>query len=298
MSAVRRARWVADTVADTWRLQHRLAIAPSDLVLDVGSGSHPNPRANVLCDKFVSDGAERHGTAVVADRPFVVGDVQHLPFADKSFDFVICSHLLEHVRDPAAAIAELERVGCAGYIETPSAEWEKVVGYPFHRWLVSCHDGQLTFEPKRGPIHDESLREWFAAFQRELGINDRVWLARRRIGVYCWLRWTRRIPHQVLAHDERPEQDPFVAAELTWDPCQMSPEVRAGLFTHVLSWLGRRSRAESVPSPAQLDAVLRCPACRGQLNWADTGFACAMCRKSYPIDGQGRPWLLIEAAIG
>jgi SAM-dependent methyltransferase len=42
------------------------------------------------------------------------------PFADKTFDFVVCSHLLEDVRDPITVCRELCRVGKAGYIETPS----------------------------------------------------------------------------------------------------------------------------------------------------------------------------------
>ena len=40
----------------------------------------------------------------------VVGDVTALPFPDGSFDLVICSHVLEHVQDDAAALGELYRV--------------------------------------------------------------------------------------------------------------------------------------------------------------------------------------------
>jgi ubiquinone/menaquinone biosynthesis C-methylase UbiE len=37
-------------------------------------------------------------------------DVQHLPFAAATFDLAICNHVLEHVGDAAAALAELHRV--------------------------------------------------------------------------------------------------------------------------------------------------------------------------------------------
>ncbi len=40
----------------------------------------------------------------------VTADVTALPFADGSFDLVICSHVLEHVDDDRAALAELARV--------------------------------------------------------------------------------------------------------------------------------------------------------------------------------------------
>lgn len=44
---------------------------------------------------------------------FVAGqtaDVQHLPFVDGSFDRVVANHMLYHVPDPAAGVAEMARV--------------------------------------------------------------------------------------------------------------------------------------------------------------------------------------------
>jgi len=41
---------------------------------------------------------------------FQQADVEHLPFADRSFDTVICTHVLEHVLHIDRAISELRRV--------------------------------------------------------------------------------------------------------------------------------------------------------------------------------------------
>ncbi|TGY88284.1 SAM-dependent methyltransferase [Marinicauda algicola] len=41
---------------------------------------------------------------------FTVGDAGRLPFADDSFDRVICSEVLEHLPDVEAALAEIDRV--------------------------------------------------------------------------------------------------------------------------------------------------------------------------------------------
>lgn len=41
---------------------------------------------------------------------FKKADIEKLPFADASFDTVICAHVLEHVLDADAALAELRRV--------------------------------------------------------------------------------------------------------------------------------------------------------------------------------------------
>jgi len=41
-------------------------------------------------------------------------DVMDIPFADGSFDFLICNHVLEHVEDDRRALAEIERVLAPG----------------------------------------------------------------------------------------------------------------------------------------------------------------------------------------
>ena len=41
----------------------------------------------------------------------LVQDIYNLPFHDKEFNTVLCSHTMEHVDDPEAFFAELARVG-------------------------------------------------------------------------------------------------------------------------------------------------------------------------------------------
>lgn len=41
---------------------------------------------------------------------FAVADAAHLPFADESFDLVVCSEVLEHLPDYQPALAEMRRV--------------------------------------------------------------------------------------------------------------------------------------------------------------------------------------------
>jgi SAM-dependent methyltransferase len=44
---------------------------------------------------------------------FVKAPIENLPFADKSFDTVVCTHVIEHILDYRSAIAELRRI-CRG----------------------------------------------------------------------------------------------------------------------------------------------------------------------------------------
>ncbi len=83
-----------------WALRKVHLPVAGGLVLDVGSGGKPYPRSDVLLDRMT--GAEhRCGAAMMIDRPAVFGDASKMPFRDQAFDFVIASHILEHMPDPA-----------------------------------------------------------------------------------------------------------------------------------------------------------------------------------------------------
>lgn len=132
-------------VAGWARRRHRVA---SGLILDAGSGSYPNPSADILCDGELVDSRHRHGLPVVIDRPFVVARVEALPFRDGSFAFVIASHIAEHVEDPAGFCRELSRVAQAGYIETPSPVADWALHEDYHLWRVGRRGGALRFTAK------------------------------------------------------------------------------------------------------------------------------------------------------
>ena len=59
-------------------------------VLDIGCGYRANKNANVIAD--VQDLSQFY-----KDRNFIKINERKLPFKDKEFDFVIASHVIEHV---------------------------------------------------------------------------------------------------------------------------------------------------------------------------------------------------------
>jgi hypothetical protein len=79
-------------------------------------------------------------------------DREPWPFSDRQFDFSVCSHTLEDVRDPIWVCSELQRVSAAGYIEVPSVGEELTygihgpwVGWSHHRWLVLIEPQRIEF---------------------------------------------------------------------------------------------------------------------------------------------------------
>jgi hypothetical protein len=152
-------------------------IAPNDLVLDVGGWACPFNRADWVMD------AEPYATRGFYEKIGLPrsqgGDKEHFtektwvrrdlcdrepwPFADKQFDFSICSHTLEDLRDPLSVCSELVRVSKAGYIEVPSRLWEscrgvehpRMAGLSHHRWMVELQGDHLKFTQKYHCIHTE-----------------------------------------------------------------------------------------------------------------------------------------------
>jgi SAM-dependent methyltransferase len=118
-------------------------------ILDVGCGNRPFPPATHLADVNLNDHSERFGYPIPLDgRPLVECSVEAMPFEDGEFDFVYCSHVLEHVDRPDVACRELMRVADRGYIETPRSWVEYVFSSDEHKWLVDDEQDTLVFREK------------------------------------------------------------------------------------------------------------------------------------------------------
>lgn len=175
-----------------------LNLQKNDFVLEIGSGHNPRRESHVLCDKFLfSD--EQRGAPLKRDRPLVIADGHALPFRDKQFDYVICSHVLEHVQDPCLFLSEIVRVANRGYIETPSEINERLAPKPYHLWYISVQAGKLLLKPKQEEPCFRNLFHYLYAndecFRLFHHTHPEVFLTR--------LFWERELDFALIPPDER-----------------------------------------------------------------------------------------------
>ena len=104
-------------------------------VLDIGCGYTANENATVVSD--VQDLSNFY-----KDKQFVKITEKKLPFKDNEFDFVITSHVIEHVDDFQFFISEIERISKKGYIELPTKLGDNLVfeNSNDHLWMFEYND--------------------------------------------------------------------------------------------------------------------------------------------------------------
>jgi hypothetical protein len=131
-------------------LQSEKAANPGMKVLDIGGAFDPWTVgvADAFTDMFPVKGAD-----------VILGDVHDPALWDevrrRRFDFCICSHLLEDVRDAIFVLRQLARTFRHGYIAMPNKhvefshiESKRYVGYCHHRWIYTLADRELRLVAK------------------------------------------------------------------------------------------------------------------------------------------------------
>lgn len=268
-----------------WSLRKaKLPIKQDALVLDVGSGSNPHPSADVLLEKFV-DTTHRY-SPFVADRPTVLADACRMPFKDKAFDYVIAFHVLEHINTPELFLNELQRIGNAGYIETPNAVFERLVPYDVHVLEIMDVNGELIIHKKSSSKPDQYLNnldivkkipEWNKFFYN----NPALFHVR-----YFW---ENEIKFKVINPELKADWINNIAvkaSEVIADNIEANDLRSTGLK------LLRKYAKSKKRRKLNLNDLLACPECHSSLEVRENFFICLKCavrykRKPIPDFNQG-----------
>ncbi|MCL5784050.1 MAG: class I SAM-dependent methyltransferase [Patescibacteria group bacterium] len=128
-------------------------IKPGDKVLEIGPGGTPFTRSDVFLElryKNQKEAKFQRGNTkkLKTNKPVVYYDGGRFPFLDKEFDYVICSHVLEHVEDVGLFLLELFRIARKGYIEYPTVYYEYLYNFSVHLNLLKFNKGQLIYLKK------------------------------------------------------------------------------------------------------------------------------------------------------
>ena len=144
-------------------------------ILDVGCGYWAHKKATTIAD--IQDLSNFY-----PDRKFIKIEDKKLPFKDKEFDFVIASHVIEHVEDFGFFIQELERISSKGYIELPSRLGDNLVfeNEKDHIWWFCFDDdkNELIASKKNQiikPFITVSMAKMFEEIFRESFVIELLW---------------------------------------------------------------------------------------------------------------------------
>ncbi len=144
-------------------------------VVDIGCGYSANKNASVIAD--IQDLSNFY-----KGKNFIKISEKKLPFKDKEFDFVIASHVIEHVEDFEFFVKELERISTKGYIELPTRLADNLVfeNKNDHIWWFSYNDvTNQVIASKRNQLIDPfitvSMGKLFEKIFRESFVLELAW---------------------------------------------------------------------------------------------------------------------------
>ena len=144
-------------------------------ILDIGCGYRANDRATIIADK-------QDLSKFYPDKKFVIIKDKKLPFKDKEFDYVISSHVIEHLEDFEFFIKEIERISSKGYIELPTRLGDNLVfeNKKDHIWWFRFDDiSKRLIASKKNQILEPfitvSLAKLFEQVFRESLVIELIW---------------------------------------------------------------------------------------------------------------------------
>ena len=144
-------------------------------ILDIGCGYRANKNATIIAD--IQDLSDHY-----KGKKFIKINKKNLPFRDKEFDFVISSHVIEHVEDFEFFVKELERISTKGYIELPSRLGDNLIfeNKNDHIWWFAYDDvNNQIVASKRNQLVDPfmtvSMGKLFEEIFRESFVLELAW---------------------------------------------------------------------------------------------------------------------------
>ena len=144
------------------------SIQKTDRVLEIGPGSTPFHRSDEFLElKYETELEEQkqfgHTGKFVTSKKIHYYNGEKFPFDDLEFDYIICSHVLEHVVDIPFFLSEIFRVSKKGYLEYPNINYDYLVDIKEHiNFIKKEKDTIYWIKKKESPLSVfEDIQEVF-----------------------------------------------------------------------------------------------------------------------------------------
>lgn len=129
------------------------SIRTNDRVLEIGPGDSPYYRSDVLLELSYENDEDRikqfgHINTLASDKKVVFYDGNKFPFEDNAFDYIICSHVLEHIIDVDFFLREVYRVAKRGYFEYPLITYDYLYNFDVHLNFLKYNDNVMYLMKK------------------------------------------------------------------------------------------------------------------------------------------------------
>jgi SAM-dependent methyltransferase len=218
---------------------------------------------------------------MLIDRPAIIGDATKLPFKDKCFDYVIASHVLEHMPNPEAFLSELQRVSKAGYIETPNYICERLIPSRAHCLEIAISGNELQIHKKESYLIDP-----FIADLSYLKVNKqwgKIYYDEPELFHVRYF-WTNKINYRIVNPNTSCEWiEDFYSNSFSSSKIVTSQDNKTGWRSigsaayESIQRVKRKSRLKSF----NLQDALMCPECKGDLATVGTNLHCQKCNLTY-----------------
>lgn len=249
------------------------------MIIDIGSGHKPYKDADILLEHRRSNNKDRWGQSLNIDRPTVLYDGLIMPFKNKSFEFSISRHVLEHVDSPKSFLNEIERISKAGYIETPSEIAESLFT-PFdkHKWIVNLNEDTLLIRKKTKANISRFGKLFDYLCDNEKKFNDFFYWKRRKLFFVEYF-WKKKINFKIVKSSENIYHDLNNAKSLY-------KLTRLNAIPHNLKIENIKSRQDRLVSFKFLERHFLTPCCKANVRYTKSHFICTNCSYKYSIIGQ------------
>lgn len=131
-----------ETKRNAWVIKQLGKIPKGKTILDVGAGEMPYKQfcknLNYKSQDFGKYSGENVSTGIKSGKydtqnVDIISDITDIPVKNNSFDYVLCTEVLEHVPDPLKALREISRINKEGLIlTTPFASLTHFYPYFFY----------------------------------------------------------------------------------------------------------------------------------------------------------------------